>query len=55
MTLRAPEMAVKRRCPDPWLLHHSDQGGTYASEDSWMRLAYSVRLSSSEALLTQHN
>ena len=26
-------MAVKRRCPDAGLLHHSDQGSTYASED----------------------
>lgn len=26
-------MALKRRCPDVGLLHHSDQGGTYASED----------------------
>lgn len=27
-------MAVKRRCPQAGLLHHSDQGSTYASEDS---------------------
>ena len=33
LTLRALEMAVKRRCPDAGLLHHSDQGSTYASED----------------------
>ena len=26
-------MALKRRCPDVGLLHHSDQGCTYASED----------------------
>ena len=26
-------MALKRRCPDFGLLHHSDQGCTYASED----------------------
>ena len=26
-------MAVKRRCPAVGLLHHSDQGTTYASED----------------------
>jgi transposase InsO family protein len=26
-------MAVKRRCPDVGLLHHSDQESTYASED----------------------
>ena len=29
----ALEMALKRRCPDAGLLHHSDQGCTYASED----------------------
>ena len=39
LTLRALEMAVKRRCPDPGLLHHSDQGATYASEDYRARLA----------------
>ena len=26
-------MALKRRCPAIGLLHHSDQGSTYASED----------------------
>lgn len=26
-------MALKRRCPNACLLHHSDQGFTYASED----------------------
>ncbi len=26
-------MALKRRCPDVGLLHHSDQGSPYASED----------------------
>jgi putative transposase len=38
LTLRALDMAVKRRCPDPGLLHHSDQGCTYASEDYRARL-----------------
>ena len=38
LTLRALEMAVKRRCPDPGLLHHTDQGCTYASEDYRARL-----------------
>ena len=38
LTLRALDMAVKRRCPDPGLLHHSDQGCTYASEDYRSRL-----------------
>jgi transposase InsO family protein len=33
LTLRALEMAIKRRCPAAGLLHHSDQGCTYASED----------------------
>ncbi len=33
LTIRALEMALKRRVPDPGLLHHSDQGCTYASED----------------------
>jgi len=38
LTLRALDMAVKRRCPDPGLLHHSDQGCTYASDDYRTRL-----------------
>jgi len=33
LTLKALGMAMKRRCPDVGLLHHSDQGCTYASED----------------------
>ena len=33
LTLKALDMALKRRCPDAGLLHHSDQGSTYASED----------------------
>ena len=33
LTIKALEMALKRRCPDTGLLHHSDQGCTYASED----------------------
>jgi putative transposase len=32
LTLKALGMALKRRCPDAGLLHHSDQGCTYASE-----------------------
>ena len=39
LTLRALEMAVKRRCPTVGLLHHSDQGSTYASEDYQTALA----------------
>jgi len=33
LTIKALDMAVKRRCPAAGLLHHSDQGATYASED----------------------
>jgi transposase InsO family protein len=33
LTLQALERAVTRRCPDAGLLHHSDRGATYASED----------------------
>ena len=33
LTIRALEVALKRRTPDRGLLHHSDQGCTYASED----------------------
>jgi putative transposase len=33
VTIKALDMALKRRCPAGDLLHHSDQGCTYASED----------------------
>ena len=33
LTLKALEMAIKRRRPEVGLLHHSDLGCTYASED----------------------
>jgi transposase InsO family protein len=33
LTLKALGMALKRRCPEAGLLHHSDQGCSYASED----------------------
>jgi len=39
LTLRALDMALRRRGPDPGLLHHSDQGCTYASEDYRRALA----------------
>ena len=39
LTLAALTMAVNRRCPDSGLLHHSDRGSTYASEDYQRRLA----------------
>jgi transposase InsO family protein len=33
VVIKALEMALKRRSPEAGLLHHSDQGCTYASED----------------------
>ena len=33
VTIKALETALKRRCPEIVLLHHSDQGCTYASAD----------------------
>jgi transposase InsO family protein len=33
LTLNALGMALMRRCPDAGLLHHSDRGSTYASEE----------------------
>ena len=39
VTITALEMALKRRCPEIGLLHHSDQGSTYASEDYQILLA----------------
>jgi len=33
LTMKALGMAIKRRCPQAGLLHHSDQGSTHASED----------------------
>ena len=33
LTIRALEMALERRRPEAGLLHHSDQGSTYASKD----------------------
>jgi transposase InsO family protein len=38
LALKALNMALKRRCPDSGLLHHSDQGSPYASEDYQTRL-----------------
>jgi len=38
LTLKALEMAVQRRCPEPGLLHHSDRGCTYTCEDYQMYL-----------------
>jgi putative transposase len=39
LTLKALEMAVDRRCPEPGLLHHSDRGCTYTCEDYQRDLA----------------
>ena len=39
LTLKALEMALRRRGPGAGLLHHSDQGATYASEDYRSMLA----------------
>jgi transposase InsO family protein len=33
LTLKALDAALRRRCPGAGLLHHSDRGSTYASED----------------------
>ena len=33
LALRALEEALRRRCPEAGLLHHTDQGSPYASED----------------------
>lgn len=33
LAIRALENAIKRRCPDDGLLHHSDRGSPYASDD----------------------
>jgi putative transposase len=33
LTIKALAMALKRRCPQAGLLHHSDQGSTYTSDD----------------------
>jgi putative transposase len=33
LTLKALDTALRRRCPGVGLLHHSDRGSTYASED----------------------
>ena len=33
LTIRALDMALKRRSPDGGLMHHSDQGSPYASQD----------------------
>jgi putative transposase len=48
LALAALTMALHRRCPETGLLHHSDRGATYASEDYQKRLdAYGVTCSMS--------
>jgi putative transposase len=48
LALSALTMALTRRCPDVGLLHHSDRGCTYASEDYQRRLeAYGITCSMS--------
>ena len=39
LCLKALDMALRRRCPGAGLVHHSDQGSTYASEDYQKLLA----------------
>ena len=39
LVLKALDMALRRRCPDAGLLHHSDRGSPYASEDYRKALA----------------
>jgi putative transposase len=39
LALRALEQALRRRCPETGLLHHTDQGSPYASEDYQRMLA----------------
>jgi putative transposase len=41
LTMHALDQAVRRRCPNAGLLHHSDQGSTYASDDYRRALAAS--------------
>ena len=46
LTIKALDMALKRRGPGPGLVHHSDQGCTYASED-YQRLLDARRITCS--------
>jgi len=39
LTMQALDMAIRRRCPEAGLLHHSDRGSPYASEDYQKLLA----------------
>jgi putative transposase len=44
LTIKALEMALKRRCPDAGLLHHSDQGCTLGFKRSSQRVYVSLSL-----------
>ena len=46
LVIKALQMAVKRRQPGAGLLHHSDQGSPYASED-YQRLITTCRITGS--------
>lgn len=48
LTLKALEMALRRRCPGVGLLHHSDRGSTYAS-DAYQRVLTQRRIICSHA------
>ncbi len=39
LAVRALDAAIRRRCPEAGLLHHSDQGSPYASDDYQKALA----------------
>lgn len=39
LAMKALDVALRRRCPDAGLLHHSDQGSPYVSEDYQKALA----------------
>ena len=48
LTLKALEMAMRRRCPEAGLIHHSDRGSPYTSEDYRDELeAHGIRCSMS--------
>ena len=56
LTLSALDKALKRRCAEAGLLHHSDQGCTYASEDYRTRLdAHGITCSMSRRGNCYHN
>ena len=48
LTLEALRMAIARRCPDPGIIHHSDQGVQYASAeymDGLKRCGFTISMS----------